>query len=128
MGPSGALIAAASAVKPISGGMKPMITLPGFITITTVEFLYDPSAGWNHMQLVLNQYGIWKELGRLPREMFPELAPPELVEKVKRITAMSQRKAAELIEAKRVELAIKAQGQQNAIDLLDDRRWVYGYR
>jgi len=41
---------------------------------------------------------------------------------------MSQRKAAELIEAKRVELAIKAQGQQNAIDLLDDRRWVYGYR
>ncbi|KAJ7461183.1 hypothetical protein FB451DRAFT_1371420 [Mycena latifolia] len=38
---------------PVSGGLMPLLTLPGFIEITTIEILSDPSAEWGKLSRAL---------------------------------------------------------------------------
>ena len=106
-----------------------MITLQGFIDITTVEVLHDPSKGWIDLNRALQAYNlpIWKEKGDIPRNMLPEYPPQSVLDRVKVITEKARRDAEEKLAAKHAELALKQAGQQAAIDLIDDRRYVYRY-
>jgi len=109
----------------------PMLTRKGFVDITTVETLCPPSTGWvriNRMARAYRLAGPWSQWGDCPREMLPELAPQELLDRVARITEYSRRQAAERIEAKRVEAAFRQQGQQNAQDLFDPPGTRYYHR
>ena len=118
-----------SSIPSPSGGNMPMITLQGFIDITTVEVLHDPSKGWIDLNRALQAYNlpIWKEKGDIPRNMLPEYPPQSVLDRVKVITEKARRDAEEKLAAKHAELALSQAGQQAATDLTDDRRYVYRY-
>lgn len=106
----------------------PCLTRKGFADISTVEILGEPSLGWRNLNLVANHYKIWREWGDCPRDMLPPEAPKQLMDRIARVTVLSQKRAADTIEAKRVELAIKQQGQEAAIRLLGPPGTRYYYR
>lgn len=71
--------------------MKPMLTRKGFIDLVTIESVADPSAGWTQLTRVVGHYGRWRAWGDLPRSMLPQYAPQDLLDRLARITALSQR-------------------------------------
>jgi hypothetical protein len=122
---------APSSLPPISGGKMPMLTRKGFVDITTVETLGEPSTGWMRINRMARSYrlaGPWSQWGDCPREMVPDVAPKALLDRIARIAEFSRRQAAQRIEANRVKLALKQQGEQNALDLLDPPGTRYYYR
>lgn len=127
MGSSMSAIMKASAPKPISRGMMPMLTLRGFIDITAVEVLADPSEGWLYTNRALRHYSVWREMGDFPRNMLPDFAPQQVLDRVRRITQVSAQQAQNLLAANYAENAMKAQGSQNALDLIDGGRYYYRY-
>ena len=113
---------------PASGGM-PLLTRSGFIDITTVEMLGDPSPAWQKFNRIARHYNIWREWGDCPREMFPNETPRPVSERIARATAVCNRQAQNLLEATRVQTELQAQGRENALRLLDPpgTRYVYRY-
>jgi hypothetical protein len=122
------LMADSADIKSFSGGLMPMITLRGFIDITTVETLCDPSRHWILTNRIAQHYGVWREWGDVPRACLPEEPSKEMLDRVARISVVSQRKAQELIDASAVEAAFKAQGRENALRLFDPPGTRYYYR
>jgi hypothetical protein len=79
--------------------------------------------------MILRHYGVWRELGDIPRNLWPATPPQELVDRVRRMSAAARNRTQELIDANKVKLQLQAQGRQNAIDLLDPpgTRYYYQY-
>jgi hypothetical protein len=111
----------------VSGGKKPLLSLRGFTSLTVTGILLNPSAAWGQMSRVLREQNvaIWRENGELPRDIFP-LAPyqPE-VERVRILHEGARINAEREVDAVHARLKMEQRGQQNALDLLDDRVWVY---
>ncbi|KAG7097562.1 hypothetical protein E1B28_004899 [Marasmius oreades] len=125
--PSAALIS--------SNGIMPLLTRKGFLDITCVEVLHDPSKHWGNLNRVLKRYvnapqagpmSEYRRWGDLPRTVLPEMPDPAMVERVKRITEVSKRKAQEQTTAAYTMESLAAQGRQNGLDLIDNR-YVYRY-
>ncbi|KAJ7137511.1 hypothetical protein C8R43DRAFT_1019559 [Mycena crocata] len=114
----------------VSGGTMPLLTLKGFMDITAVEMLCDPSAEWGNLSRALKVYDIpaLRGWGAVPRTILPEGPDPRMKAQVARATEVSRQQGQRDIEASRVRLMLEQQGQQNAMDLLDDRRYYYTYR
>lgn len=116
-------------MPPLSGGQMPCLTRKGFIDICTVEMLAKPSLGWRYINLVAKHYNIWREWGDYPRSLLPEEGPKQVLDRIARVTIISQQRANERIEAQRVQLEIQKQGRDNASRLLDPpgTRYYYQY-
>ncbi|KAF1991069.1 hypothetical protein K402DRAFT_389269 [Aulographum hederae CBS 113979] len=112
-----------------SDNMMPLLTFRGFVDITAVEVLGDPSKGWLDLNRALRAYQlpIWKERGDLPRNCLPEFAPPRVTERIKRIQQEAERKAREKLDALKAQHMLEAQANQNALDLIDGPQYVYRY-
>ncbi|KAF7359658.1 Oleate hydratase [Mycena venus] len=111
------------------GGMMPLLTLKGFMDITAVEMLCDPSKEWGSISRVIKAYNLpsvqgW---GDLLRSVLPEEPHPQMMARVARVTAVSREQGQRELEAVRVRTMLEAKGRQNALDLLDDRRYYYTY-
>jgi hypothetical protein len=87
-------VKAAFNVPSPSGGMMPMLTLKGFIDITAVEVLGDPSKGYLDLNRALRAYGlqIWRERGDIPRNCLPDFSPPSVQARINRVHAEAARK------------------------------------
>ncbi|KAG7097565.1 hypothetical protein E1B28_004902 [Marasmius oreades] len=118
-----------------SNGVMPLLTRKGFLDITCVEVLYEPSKHWGNLSRVLKRYvnapdagpmGEYRRWGDLPRVVLPEMPDPVMVERVKRIGEISKAKAQEVLAASHAMHSVAAQGRQNALDLIDNR-YVYRY-
>ncbi|KAL4950632.1 hypothetical protein BDW69DRAFT_171659 [Aspergillus filifer] len=116
-----------SSVPTLSGGQKPMISLRGFSDLTLISILLNPSAAWSQLNRVIQAFQIpsYREWGDLPRNALP-LAPhqPE-VERVRVLLEGARANAQREIDAVHARLKLEQQGRQHALDLLDDRVWVY---
>ncbi|KAJ7658173.1 hypothetical protein DFH06DRAFT_1327459 [Mycena polygramma] len=114
----------------VSGGMMPLLTLKGFMDITAIEMLCDPSTEWGSMARVVQAYDLpeVQAWGELPRSVLPDQPDPRMKARVARATTVSRDQGAQALEASRTRLMLQAQGEQNAMDLLDDRRYYYTYR
>lgn len=111
-------------------GLMPLLTRKGFIDITTIEVLADPSKEWGHLRRALQMYDLpaIRGWGDLPRNVLPDYPDERMLQRVKNVTAFAQAKGQEELAAAQVEAQIRAQGRQNAIDLISDTRYVYTYR
>ncbi|KAL5003092.1 hypothetical protein BDV10DRAFT_180783 [Aspergillus recurvatus] len=111
----------------LSGGKKPMLSLCGFTDLSLISVLLNPSPAWGQLSRVIKAYRIpvWLEWGDLPRDMLP-LGPyqPE-VERVRVLLEGARANAEEELDALHARLKMEQRGRQNALDLLDDRVWVY---
>jgi len=50
----------------------PMISRQGFIDVSALEYLGNPDRAYVCVRQAMNEYGIWRELGKMPRQMLPE--------------------------------------------------------
>ncbi|KAL4909503.1 hypothetical protein BDW74DRAFT_82805 [Aspergillus multicolor] len=116
-----------SQIPSISGGRKPMLSLRGFSELAVTSVLLNPSSAWSQLNRVVKAYRIpaWAEWGELPRDMLP-LAPwqPE-VDRVRILMEGTRARAEEEIDAVHARAKLEARGRQAALDLLDDRVYVY---
>ncbi|CZT45774.1 uncharacterized protein RSE6_06120 [Rhynchosporium secalis] len=64
----------------------PMISRQGFIDVCKVEYMKDPDMGHEYLGRVIKEYGIWKELGDVPREVLPEKSDSKLLGEITRET------------------------------------------
>ena len=99
-----------------------MLSLRGFIDITSIETLGEPTVGWQRLNLAKQYHEVWPEWGHIPRRMVPDFPPQELLDRVARISEYAQRKVAERQEARRA-----AQGEWNA-QAMQNIASGYGYR
>ncbi|KAL4778587.1 hypothetical protein BJX76DRAFT_342823 [Aspergillus varians] len=111
----------------LSGGRKPMLSFRGFTQLTVCSILLDPSQDWIQLNRAIRTYRIpvWTEWGDIPREMIP-LGPyqPE-VERVRVLLEGARINAEEEVDALHARLKLEQRGRQYALDLIDDRGWVY---
>ncbi|KKK21645.1 hypothetical protein ARAM_005249 [Aspergillus rambellii] len=111
----------------LSGNQKPMLSLRGWTDLTVLGVLLNPSAAWGQLNRAMKAYHlpIWAECGDIPRGMLP-LAPyqPE-VDRVRILLEGAKLNAEREIDAVHARLKIEKQGREHALDLLDDRVWVY---
>lgn len=49
-----------------------MLSRAGFIAIGAFETLANPDRAYSHLRLAMNEYGVWRELGKMPRNVLPE--------------------------------------------------------
>ena len=104
-----------------------MLSLRGFTELSLISVLLNPSSAWSQLSRVIKTYRVpvWLEWGDLPRDMLP-LGPyqPE-VERVRVLLEGARANAEEMLDALHAGLKMEASGRQHALDLLDDRVWVY---
>lgn len=110
----------------LSGGRKPMLSFRGWADLTICSVLLNPSASCGQLNRAMQafQLPIWREWGDIPRDMLP-LAPyqPE-VERVRVLLEGARLNAEQEVDAVHARLKLEQRGQENALDLLDDRVWV----
>ncbi|KAH8677780.1 hypothetical protein BX600DRAFT_506788 [Xylariales sp. PMI_506] len=108
------------------GGM-PLLSLRGLTDMMAVEYAADPELGWRGVNASLRRYGVWPALGPAPRECLLPDRPPQVQQRIEAVTVRSARAAQEKLAAVRTKHMLQQQGQQAALDLLDDRVWVRRY-
>lgn len=113
--------------RSMSGGMMPMISRKGFIDLMTIEIVGEPSKGWLQLNRMARHYNVWCQWGDVPREMLPEFAPQDLVDRCKRLTEFSQQRATERLHALEVQMQIQKQGREAALRLVDPPGTTYHY-
>ncbi|PVH78901.1 hypothetical protein DL98DRAFT_655779 [Cadophora sp. DSE1049] len=59
----------------------PMISRQGFIDVCAIEYLKDPDSAYRYLGKAVREYGVWRELGEVPREVLPEKSIPKLLRK-----------------------------------------------
>ncbi|CEO58598.1 hypothetical protein PMG11_03310 [Penicillium brasilianum] len=116
-----------SSVPSVSGNQKPMLTLHGWTSLAICGTLLNPSGSWGEFNRAMRHYRLplWSKWGDIPREMFP-LAPyqPE-VERVRIMQEGARINAERELDAVKARLMLEKQGREAALDLIDDRRYVY---
>lgn len=58
----------------------PMILRQGFIDLSAIEYLMDPSKAHEQLGRAVSICGIWKELGKMPRNVFPHSSIPRILQ------------------------------------------------
>jgi hypothetical protein len=54
------------------GANMPMLSRQGFIDLGAKEYLRDLEVGYMYLGRVIERYGVWSELGSMPRSVLPE--------------------------------------------------------
>ena len=75
----------------------------------------------------MKHYGVWLQMGPLPRDMVPKTCPPQVQERIDDASARGRRESQRRIDAVRIQHQIAAQGRQNALELISDSKYVYHY-
>lgn len=59
------------------GANMPILSRQGFIDLSAIEYLVSPTKGHEYLQKAIAEYGIWKQLGELPRSVLPDNSLPK---------------------------------------------------
>ncbi|WQF90258.1 hypothetical protein CDEST_15272 [Colletotrichum destructivum] len=108
------------------GGM-PLLSLAGFTHFMAMEVAYEPDTLLRGLNNALRYYGVEVGKGPIPRHVLPERCPPEVKRRFDEGSARLRGSSQEKLDAQIAKSRIEAKGRQAALDLLDDRRYVYRY-
>jgi hypothetical protein len=103
----------------------PLLTLRGFTEYMAVEHAADPERAWRGLDAALRRYGIWQEYGPLPRQILLPAMPPQVQLRIDQASLRSRQAAQRLLDSNAARLALQQRGQQAALDLIGDVRYVY---
>lgn len=107
----------------LPGGGMPHLTPAGFTSYMAVESAGDPELAFRGINAALRTYGIWAEMGPLPREMLPATMPPQIKARMDQAAARSRSAAEQRIASQQAyEQMAAARGSQ---DLAGDPRYAY---
>jgi hypothetical protein len=107
-------------------GPMPLLTRKGFLDITSIEVLADPSKEWGNLSRIIRKYDLprYKGWGDLPRSVLPDYPDPRTLQKVAAIHAVAKAKAEREVASAHAGALLAAQGRRNALDLISgDRRY-----
>jgi hypothetical protein len=79
----------------------PMLTKQGFLDLSAIEYLVNPDKALDYLRKAVTEYGIWKELGEIPRTVLPNNSLPKAL-KIK--DNVGQEGSSELEEVKKTQL------------------------
>ncbi|KAG5649398.1 hypothetical protein H0H81_004109 [Sphagnurus paluster] len=102
----------------------PALTRRGFIDINIIEVLSDPSREWANISRLLRKYNLprYREWGDLPRSVLPSVPNQATLDRIKGATAFAHQRAANELEAARMQAEIQRRSNQIAVDLVSDTR------
>jgi hypothetical protein len=66
------------------GANMPMLSRQGFIDLGKREYLKGPEAGYEYLGTVVQRYGVWRELGAMPKSVLPNVGGVEDVKNKKK--------------------------------------------
>jgi hypothetical protein len=101
----------------------PLLTRRGFIDITSLEVLADPSKEWGNLSRAIRKYNLprYKGWGDLPRGVFPDYPNPSIVQKITIIQASSNAKVeSEMAYTHNRNALIAHAAGQNMVSLASD--------
>ncbi|KAG9232617.1 hypothetical protein BJ875DRAFT_466276 [Amylocarpus encephaloides] len=52
----------------------PMLSRQSFIDLSAIEYLVSPTKAHEYLQKALSEYGVWTDLGELPRNVLPKIS------------------------------------------------------
>ncbi|KAJ3157267.1 hypothetical protein HDU89_002679 [Geranomyces variabilis] len=110
------------------GGGMPLLSLEGLTDHMALEWASAPHDHLHGVNLALRHYGIWPERVPIPRHLFPATCPPQLQARIDEALMRCTANAKAKINASAVRLSLEQLGQQNAVELADDRRWKREYQ
>jgi hypothetical protein len=55
----------------------PMLTRQGFLDLSAIEYLVNPTKALDYLRKAIEEYGIWKELGEMPKSVLPNNSLPK---------------------------------------------------
>ncbi|KAK0208027.1 hypothetical protein DFS33DRAFT_1300795 [Desarmillaria ectypa] len=113
-----------------SNSQMPLLTRNGFIDITTVEVLSDPSRAWGNLSRVLRAYQLepFRAWGDMPRSVLPEAADERMLQRVRGVSNFAKVRGGQQLASARAEMELRRQGRENALDLIGDTRYRYVHR
>ncbi len=109
-----------------SNSQMPLLTRKGFIDITTVEVLSDPSRAWGNLSRVLRMYQLesFRGWGDMPRRVLPEGADQRMLQRVRDISNFAKaRGESSNWRLRWLGMELERQGRENALDLISDTRY-----
>ncbi|KAG6916660.1 hypothetical protein DXG01_005946 [Tephrocybe rancida] len=125
----GVLGSAFSSIGSQAAPPMPAITRKGFVDVTVINVLSDPSREWANFSRMLRKYNLPRYIGwgDLPRSVIPAVADQAMLNRIAGVTAFAKQKGEAELEAARRKAAIQARGRQAALDLIGDTRYEYRY-
>ncbi|KAK0245419.1 hypothetical protein EDD85DRAFT_800887 [Armillaria nabsnona] len=108
-----------------SKSQMPLLTRKGFIDITTVEVLSDPSRAWGNLSRVLRMYQLlsFRGWGDMPRRILPEGADQRMLQRVRDISNFAKARGERQLASSMARMELERQGRENALDLISDTRY-----
>ncbi|PBL01450.1 hypothetical protein ARMGADRAFT_1007463 [Armillaria gallica] len=108
-----------------SNSQMPLLTRKGFIDITTVEVLSDPSRAWGNLSRVLRMYQLesFRGWGDMPRRVLPEGADQRMLQRVRDISNFAKARGEQQLAFSMARMELERQGRENALDLISDTRY-----
>ncbi|KAF9468322.1 hypothetical protein BDZ94DRAFT_780312 [Collybia nuda] len=118
-----------ASIPGFTAGPMPLLTRKGFLDITTIEVLGDPSKEWGNLSRVIRRYGLprYRDWGDLPRSVLPEYPDPRTLQKVAAIQEVAKAKAEREMASLHTAQMITAQGDRYALDLVSSGDTQYRY-
>lgn len=108
-------------------GPMPLLTRKGFLDITSIEVLGNPSKEWGNLSYIIKKYNLPRYIGwgDIPRSMLPDHPDPRILRKVADIHATANAKAEQELVASYARNTLIAQGGYNAADFIGGDTMVY---
>lgn len=106
----------------------PLISRQGFIDITSVEVLCDPSRHWGMFSCIVRKYDLpmYRGWGDMPRGVLPEYPDQRMLQRVKQVSAVAQEQGKIQLDAAHAKAMMEAKGREAAIDLISPpHRYTY---
>ena len=111
--------------RQLPGGGMPLTSLAGFTDWIGIDFAADPDEHLPGLNRALKRYGLFPEKGPLPRYVFPATRPRELQRRIDEATMRCSHNAQTALNAQAAQHAMAQRGQQAALDLIGNVRYVY---
>lgn len=112
-------------------GPMPLLTRKGFIDITMIEVLSDPSKSWANFSRLLRKYDLprYRSWGELPRSVLPAEPDQRMLQRVASATNASKQQGERALADAHAAAVFSARANQIAVDAVgaDDRRYYRYY-
>ncbi|KAK0704749.1 hypothetical protein B0H67DRAFT_359115 [Lasiosphaeris hirsuta] len=109
----------------LPGGGMPHLTPAGFTSYMAVESAGDPELAFRGINAALRAYGVWAEMGPLPREMLPAMMPPQIKARMDQAALRSRAAAEQRIASQQAYEQMAAEGRRGPQDLAADPRYAH---
>lgn len=106
-------------------GAMPLLSLAGFTDYMAVEFAGNPDSHLSDINTALRHYGVWPQMGPVPRHVLPASCPPEVKRRIEESSVRCQQASAEKINAQLTKARIQGMAGRATVALTSNNTYRY---